>query len=540
MNHEQQEILKQILFLKTNLKRFPRFAVLLVAFNNAKQLVRVIERIPREIYDLLEEIFIFDDFSQDGTPAVAREFVNRAMLQKINIFSNPRSYGYGGNQKLGYEYALAKGYDFVILLHGDGKYAPEYLPDFILAALRHKKQVIIGSRFIPPQRALREGMPGYKFLANRVLTMTHNAFLGLSLSEYFCGYRLYGSDFLQKINFKLNSDDFDFDTQIILQAHRLKEPILEVSVPTYYDSEIERKKGIRYIGEVLHALWLYRMHLLGISRREQYEPILPVSYELKNFSYSSHRQILKSVRPGEQVLDLGCGEGVLAREIGKNGCQVTGVDVLPAEHVLPVFDGYLQWDLENPLGWPLRRDFDCVILGDIIEHLKDEKTLMRNVRQVLKEDGRLIISTPNIALWLYRILHLFGRFEYADKGIMDRTHVRFYSLKTLRNLLKSTGFHILNERFTTIPFHLLITSTKLKRMANVVNFLYFQLVRIWPTLFAYQFVLTAQIVRLEWREMRLPQSIDNGADETRPHGNDKAAAFDALRRETAWPCTVAN
>jgi SAM-dependent methyltransferase len=165
-------------------------------------------------------------------------------------------------------------------------------------------------------------------------------------------------------------------------------------------------------------------------------------------------------------------------------------------------DHYLQWDLASEEDFPFEREFDCVILGDIVEHLVDGAGLLLRVRKLLREDGKLIVSTPNIALWVYRLKLLMGRFDYDDMGIMDRTHVHFYTLRNLLDDLRLTGFTIISRHYTSIPFPLLISFRPLHGLARGLSHFYYILVRLSPRMFAYQFVILARIRRLEWREMR--------------------------------------
>ena len=442
-----QEKIDAILAHRTRLgDAFPRYAVFIVAYNAMERLELVLRRIPPAIYDLLADIYIFDDFSPDQTYDVTRAYLDQGKMDKVSLYRNPRNYGYGGNQKLGYEYALAKGYDFVILLHGDGQYAPEYLPDLILPTLEQDAQVVFGSRMINPGDARRGGMPFYKYLGNRVLTAFENLLLDARLTEFHSGYRLYGARALKKIAFKLNTDDFHFDTQIIIQCLAAGERIVEVPIPTYYGDEICHVNGMKYAADVCLSVLDFRLHQLGVTRKERYVPLAGPDYEFKDFPLSSHMQVIEEVPPGSRVLDLGCGRGLLAERLQAKGCHVTGVDLAPPAMVSPAVDRYLQADLNPPLQLPFGREFDCVILADVVEHVSRSEQLLTDIRRYLKEDGILIASLPNIALWVYRLSLLAGRFEYTGRGIMDRTHVRFYILVTARNLFGSAGFNIVREQ----------------------------------------------------------------------------------------------
>ena len=495
-------------------EEFPRYAVFIVAYAAMEKLAWVLRRIPTEIYDLLEEIYIFDDFSPDRTYEVTREFLDENLLTRVSLYRNPRNYGYGGNQKLGYEYAIEKGYDYVVLLHGDGQYAPEYLPNLILPTLEEDAQVVFGSRMMEPGKARKGGMPFYKYLGNKVLTTYENILLGAGLTEFHSGYRLYGTKLLKKINFKLNTEDFHFDTQIIIQCISVDEKIVEVPIPTYYGDEICHVNGMKYALDVALSVLDYRLHQLGITRKERYVPAAGHGYEFKDFPLSSHQMVIGLVAPGSRVLDLGCGTGMVADHLVEKGCQVVGVDVIPEEDVSDSLSGYYRADLFNGLDIPEGRDFDYVVLSDVAEHMPVPERLLMDARRYLKEDGSLVMSVPNIALWVYRLALLAGRFEYTDRGIMDKTHLRFFTLVTARNLLYSCGYDIIEERHAPIPIHLMITMEAARPFADAMTRAYHLLAKAWPRMFAYQNIFSARIVRLEWKELKkLPIKVE----EPHPH-----------------------
>jgi SAM-dependent methyltransferase len=158
---------------------------------------------------------------------------------------------------------------------------------------------------------------------------------------------------------------------------------------------------------------------------------------------------------------------------------------------------YYRRDLEQPLDLPTGRVFDYVVSSDVIEHLRQRKELLRSVRRYLKPEGRLIISTGNVALWFYRLSLLVGRFEYGPRGILDETHVHLYTRATFRREVENAGFRIVGEGFTALPFEVVFESTGRSRAVRTLAQLYHRLARIWPELFAYQFVLEAEITTLD-------------------------------------------
>jgi glycosyltransferase involved in cell wall biosynthesis len=147
------------------------------------------------------------------------------------------------------------GLDVVVLLHGDGQYAPEFLPFMVAPIVDGRADVVFGSRMLERGAALRGGMPKYKFVGNRILSFLQNRIAGVSLSEWHSGYRAYSVASLARVGFELNADYYDFDTQIILQMIESNQRILEIPIPTFYGDELSRVNGIRYGWRILkHTL----------------------------------------------------------------------------------------------------------------------------------------------------------------------------------------------------------------------------------------------------------------------------------------------
>jgi 2-polyprenyl-3-methyl-5-hydroxy-6-metoxy-1,4-benzoquinol methylase len=477
---------------------FPRIGVFIVSYNASHRLVQTIQRIPPELLEVIEEIYVFDDFSRDDTYQVASELARSdPWAAKLKAFRNPRNYGYGGNQKIGFAYALERGLDHVILLHGDGQYAPEVLPNLIWSAHSEGADVVFGSRMLEPRNALRGGMPMYKWVGNRILTAFENLVLNMALSEFHTGYRLYSTAVLKRIPFEANSDGFHFDTQIIIQCRALGAKIREVPIPTYYGDEICHVNGLKYAWDVCHDVVDYRLHQLHLVRRQRYIVDRDERYKFKESPYSSHGAIVGKVRPGSAVLDIGCGRGLLAKALAWRQAHVVGVDALPPERIEPEVAEYHRLDLEQHEKLELGRQFDYIILADVIEHLRNEEDILRYLRRFLKPDGRLIISTGNVAVWFYRISLLIGRFNYGPRGILDRTHVKLYTRSTFRRLIEKCGYKVARFDYTNLPFELVFESTARSRVLRAIDYLYHLLTRAWPTLFAYQFVAEAEIRALE-------------------------------------------
>ena len=168
-----------------------RICILIVAYNAEQKLASVLDRIPPAILAKVEEIAVFDDASQDATEAVAHDYRQRHGWEKLVIFRNQVNLMYGGNQQRGYQYAIERGFDIVVLLHGDGQYAPEVMQDLLTPLEAGRADMVMGSRMLVPGAARRGRMPLYKYVGNRILTTIQNVLIGTRLSEFHSGYRAY-------------------------------------------------------------------------------------------------------------------------------------------------------------------------------------------------------------------------------------------------------------------------------------------------------------------------------------------------------------
>ena len=231
-----------------------KIGILVVAYNAEETLSKVLDRIPSEFAQQIDSILVCDDASTDNTHQVGLNYQSGSNLP-LTIVRHDLNLGYGGNQKTGYQWALEKNLDAVILLHGDGQYAPEYLPQMVEPITSGRADVVFGSRMITQGGARKGGMPLYKYVGNKILTYLQNRLAKVSLTEWHSGYRAYSVSALRKVNFMKNSDYFDFDSQIILQMIGARQRIVEIEIPTFYGDEISRVNGIKYGLKILiHTL----------------------------------------------------------------------------------------------------------------------------------------------------------------------------------------------------------------------------------------------------------------------------------------------
>jgi len=469
----------------------PRLLIFVIAYYAESTLRWVLERIPASIFEQYAcEVLVVDDASQDRTVEIGREYQENHPDIRMTVLRNEHNQGYGGNQKVGYAYAIAEGFDFVAMVHGDGQYAPEELPRLVEPLRAGQAEAVFGSRMLSRFGALKGGMPLYKYVGNKILTTVQNALLGTRLSEFHSGYRIYSVEALRRIPFQLNSNDFHFDTEIILQLLNAKARLLELPIPTYYGGEISRVNGMKYAKDVMLATARNVLHRAGLLYQRRYDPISHDNrhYDLKLGYASSHSWALDAVPPGAKVLDIGAGPGGMAAELVNKGCTTAVVDQHPPAQSDPRIQVHVQ-NLDEPLRFDVR-DYDHLLLLDVIEHLKDPEQFLAELRQQFDYTPRkLVLTTPNIGFVVQRLMLLAGQFNYGKAGILDRTHTRLFTFRSLRHLLRDNGFRIKELRGVPAPFPKVLGNGVLGKAALGANL---ALIRLSKTLFSYQIYVEAE------------------------------------------------
>ena len=467
-----------------------KIGIVVVAYNAGATLAGVLDRIPADFRPKITEILVGDDHSQDSTYLVGLGYKAEFPDLPLTIIRHPRNLGYGGNQKASYSIAAEHGLDVVVLLHGDGQYAPELLPQMVGPIERGEADAVLGSRMMVPGAARRGGMPLYKRVGNRILTTFENRMLQTELSEYHSGYRAYRIDALQSVPLERNSDDFDFDTQILIQLHHAGRRVVEVPIPTFYGDEISRVNGMRYARQIAAEAARYRLAQLGLGAGPHClgpEAFATTPYELKEDDESSHGQLLAwlDTRPSGRVLDLGCSSGLLAERVRKLGHHVVGVDIEAFDEVEGRVDEFVQADLDQGIPNDVGHDFDVVLAADIIEHHRQPDQLLRQARDLLAPHGVLLLSVPNFGHWYPRVRTASGRFDYDQRGILDRGHLRFFTKRTIERSVHDAGFEIRRRAVTGLPLAALSERGRQGRW-SVASQIDRTAAELRPQLFAYQ------------------------------------------------------
>ncbi len=243
-----------------------KVVVVLPAYNASKTLANTYHEIP---FDIVDDVILVDDNSTDTTIEVAQK------LGIQNIIKHNKNKGYGANQKSCYDKALALNADIIVMLHPDYQYTPHLMLAMVSMIGNGLYPVVLGSRILG-KGALKGGMPYYKYVANRFLTLAQNLLMSQKLSEYHTGYRAYKSEVLKRINYQSNSDDFVFDNEVIAQIFYNGYDIAEITCPTKYFEEassINFSRSITYGAGVLRVSILYFLTRMGIYQWKLLQPI---------------------------------------------------------------------------------------------------------------------------------------------------------------------------------------------------------------------------------------------------------------------------
>jgi glycosyltransferase involved in cell wall biosynthesis/2-polyprenyl-3-methyl-5-hydroxy-6-metoxy-1,4-benzoquinol methylase len=456
----------------------PRVLIFVVAYHAESTILDVLERIPA-LPDYEAEVLVIDDSSSDATYALSEKLRRLGNYRHpLTVLANPVNQGYGGNQKVGYHYAIKNGFDIVALVHGDGQYAPEILPEILQPIANGRADVVLGSRMMVAKNALKGGMPLYKFVGNKVLTWYQNLVLGSSLSEFHTGYRAYSVDLLRRrIPFDLNSNAFHFDTEILIQLLRARARIVEIPISTFYGNEVCRVPGFRYAKDVFIASTVGMLQDYGFVYRRNFdvEAGTPDNRdEQQELGFlSPHSAALEEVRPDATVLDIGSSSGPLLKALQARNCRVIGVE--------------LNTD-------PFATDpgsVDVILLLDVIEHQQSPEKFCQELRRFAQRNlgAKIIISTGNIGFFVTRLMLFLGQFNYTKRGILDLTHTRLFTRSSLRRLLEETGFAVEKEKGIPFPVPLYFHNRGWSLWLMKIQLF---LIRISRGLFAYQIFAVAR------------------------------------------------
>ncbi|HEX2621288.1 MAG TPA: methyltransferase domain-containing protein, partial [Phototrophicaceae bacterium] len=299
---------------------------------------------------------------------------------------------------------------------------------------------------------------------------------------------------------------------IILKLHHQGYRIHEVAIPTYYGDEVCYVNGMKYAKDVVRAVFRYH---LTISGRQTYPEFA---------EYAAHSNLdyfQRLLGENERVLDVGSGEGHFAAALAdKRNNRITGMDSLTQPKRRDAFDTYFCGDLNQGLQGMIEQTgehvFDKILLQNVLEHLYQPERVLDDCHHVLKPTGRVIVSVPNVANITVRMALLFGRFNYVERGILDKTHLRFFTRSSARQLLEMHGYRIIRQEVTNVPFEIVLGLRADALPVKLLNYIVARLTHLLPGLLGYQLIFVAssdRVAQIERYRIELP--INRQADVVR-------------------------
>jgi 2-polyprenyl-3-methyl-5-hydroxy-6-metoxy-1,4-benzoquinol methylase len=473
----------------------PRLLVSMIATSATRALEIVVRRIPPSLagrYDV--EILVIEDGPPVGTLGSGETLEQSAGLPfEVTALHNPVDQGYGGNRKIALHYAIANGFDFVALLHGEGRHPPETLEDLTEPLRLGEADAVLGSRPMRPGAAIEEGRSWHRYLGSRLLTAVQNRLLGTKLSELHSGYRAYSVAALKGLPFDRNSNSLHFDTEILIQLIVSGGRIREIPIPACDGGEISWVDGMKFARNVVKVSLQARLQSINLFYDRRFDCAPDDAgrrYPAKLDFPSSHSRVLELVPEGSRVLDLGSGTGVVGAALAeRKACRVVGCDIERGD-LTGAFDRFFPHDLDGGVPELQGERFEYILALDVIEHLDRPEDFLDQLRALSSRTGaQVILTTANVGFILMRLLLLLGRFEYGKRGILDLTHKRLFTRNTLRRAVTAAGFEVKSTEGVVVPVPFVLGYGRLSRLLLEVNRL---LARLRPTLFGFQLLVVLE------------------------------------------------
>lgn len=438
----------------------------------------------REVHDIHWLLVLNSSFQNQKSMILS--WIEENKIDSVAVIEYKAELCFQGYEKICFHVAIDQNYDFVMLLTSRQEDNMEILNSISRGLFSSHGDIVVG---YPEKRDGRnKRIHRFSFVQN-ILVKLFNHVTGLQLNSIRYECLATPVAFLKEIPFELNNDDSRFNVQLLLQASYVNAAIIEFPFhPLPEKEERERKPFF----EIFFTLLQFMFHQMGMLCSLKYRNLRSSKYNDKaRILYTSHMRALDIVRQAapKKLLDIGCGPGYIAQHCEKMGIEVTGVDCFePGAHKMTHF---YKADLERePL--PVEIDqYDMVLMLDFIEHLRDPEYFLINARKNnkipldRKNVPLILITTPNIAYFALRLNLLLGRFTYAERGILDITHKRLFTKKTLINMLKECGYEIEFMKAIGAPFGILMDNP----IGRILGFFGFLLAQLWPSLFAFQFLV---------------------------------------------------
>lgn len=402
----------------------------------------------------------------------------------IQFPQQPAPLPVGLRYKLAFRYGLEQGFARVFPIHLDEHFDPAFLMQ-LMRAYEEKNvfpEAVFGYR--------KSKLALHKYLGNWLLTKFQNRMLSVKLSEFLSRYHSFSTDLLSRIPFERNSDGEHFTTEFAVQCIVANARLIQVPLSTARGQGRRSMGAFKYLWGAARLILHVKLMRMGFLYDRRFD-LGNWEYPSKSARWSSHKQMEARVPNGSRVLDVGCGKGVIANALVKNGCTVSGVDLLPPDEAPTSLSNYLRVDLNREpdrfFDWLQGQSFDYIVLGDIIEHLVDPETFLERLRESVPpgEHPTLLVSTGNVAFFIVRIMLLIGQFNYAPRGILDRTHTRLFTKHSFSLLFQQCGFEVLRRYWSPLPLSSIGGGKGVFRWLENLNHAFALMA---PSAFAYQMI----------------------------------------------------
>ena len=440
--------------------------------------------------DLIDQFIIcyskaFDDTKQKPINPIIQKTRSGIAVTRYSL-----NLGYGGDQKVVYKSIAGVESGVVVVINGENQYSVDAINKIAQQIICGDADVVLGSPRTAKKGFSAKSLRPLGLYSSQFSTFINNFLGGTKFLDWHSEYRAYSTTSLNSINFVECPDGLSFDTDVLLQLNSAGFRIAEVAIDPHFSSNTSHKIGLTTAISSLMTVVRHRLKIMGFASSN----VMRASYRFKFNEYSSHsklREVLQNISKS-RILDLGCADGQLSEVAAELGHEVTAVDIEGA----PKFANqitFFQCDLENGLPNNLTGNFDVVLCADILEHLRKPDILLFKLLTRLSDNGMILVSIPNFGHWYPRIRTFIGRFDYDARGILDQTHLRFFTRNSFTKMATKAGYKVKRISVTGTPFEVMLREAPQRRISwtfliSTLSNVDRMFCKIRPTLFGYQFI----------------------------------------------------